>query len=109
MNDSRRIVSGILSQEEFEALEKVRSQLKIPRSELIRRAVVQFLAIHDFKVYIYSKGPEALVEIFKDIRRYIDTLYPHQKSDITKNDGSSESSETFTSPRIEIEGGEVRE
>jgi len=67
MRPDLRVVSAALEQKEFEDLERIRADVGMSRSDIIREAIRQFIAIHDFK-------------------RYIDHLRPDQISDITHSE-----------------------
>lgn len=74
MRADLKIVSAALEHKEFEDLERVRADVGMSRSDIIREAIRQFIAIHDFK-------------------RYIDHLHPDQISDITHSEKISQAYE----------------
>jgi len=76
-----RIVSGVVTEPEFEDIERVKGELGIPRSELVRRALKQFIEIHEYRKYI----------------RYIASKIPERKSDITLIDARSQGGQSFSS------------
>lgn len=106
MKDGYRIVSGIVTKEEFDAIERARALLNIPRSELVRRALVQFLAVHEFKLFLASLPREEIGKIFGDMRNYIDAYFPEREGVITHAGARSEQEESSTSSFKPAGGGE---
>lgn len=68
MRPDLKVISAAIEEKEFEELEKVRLDIGISRSDLIREALRQFLAVYKFN-------------------RYIDHLRPDQIRDITASAG----------------------
>jgi len=75
MRPDLKVISAAIEEKEFEELEKVRLDIGISRSDLIREALRQFIAIHKFTRYIDHLRPDQLSDITGSARVFEGTEY----------------------------------
>jgi len=75
MRPDLKVISAAIEEKEFEELEKVRLDIGISRSDLIREALRQFLAVYKFNRYIDHLRPDQIRDITEYAELFKGTEY----------------------------------